>query len=412
MGLVSRFAAWWDSPHPLENQASPDTRSDANRFFDMQGVRSAAANIRVDEDSAMRLPVYSGAASLIGGAIIRLPLRVVDREMVPVPRQPPWTTDAPADGIDAATLKRRVARDHLVRGRAVWQIVSWRGGLPWRLRPLPGKFVTLHTTGAQDERREAVYTSRRGGVSYRFIEWLGPGDEMPPDNRCLISMDDDDGTVEGRSTLRDLSPTIALGLAMMEHSSLVFAHPGSSNIVYLDTPSGAEPSVEEAEAFGEAMGEAMDRPEKRHRPIAVNARIGVANLSFSPEQEQLIEARNQVVEEVCRRFGIAPQLLALPTTTWGTGQLEMRRALHQLTIPAWTEPILSALNRTLPKGQRAIFDTSEAVRGDLESEAAALDKLVGGPTWTANEGRAMQGKPPIDGGDQLAAPRSRIEVVE
>ena len=397
----------------MEAQSSASSeRSDANRFFDMAGVRSAAANIRVDEDSAMRLPVYSGSASLIGGAIIRLPLRVVDRDMVPVGRQPPWTTDTPADGLDAAQLKRRVARGHLIRGYVVWQIVSWRGGLPWRLKPMPSRFVTLHTTGARDERREAVYTSRRGGVSYRFTEWLGPGDEYPPDNRCLISMDDDDGTVEGRSTLKDLAPTVALGLAMMEHSSLVFAHPGSQNIIYLDTPVGAEPAVEEVEAFSDNIDEVMDQPTKRHKPIAVNTKIGVANLAFSPEDAQLIEARNQVVEEICRRFGIAPQLLALPTTTWGTGQVEMRRALHQLTIPAWTEPILSSLNRTLPKGQRAIFDTSEALRGDLESEATALDKLVGGPTWTPNEGRQMQGKPPIDGGDALSAPRSRIEVVK
>ena len=417
MGLLSRLAAAWERPHPLDSHLrgqalAADSPSDVDRFFDMDSVRAAALGIRVDEDSAMRLPVYSGAAWVIGGAITRMPLRVVDADTRPVPRPPPWTRSRPCPGMDAATWKRRFSRSQLVRGFTVFRILSWRNGLPWRMEPLPTKGTTLNSTSDGD-RREAIYTSRRGGTAHRFIEWMGPGDDGPgPDNRCMVCMADDDGTVEGRSTLRDLAPTIRLGLAMMDHSALVFSHPGAQNLIYLDTPASADQSVKGTERFAEKLGDAMNRPEKRHQPIAVNTKVGVAKLMFSPEDQQLIEARNQVVEEICRRFAIAPQLLALPTTTWGTGQLEMRRALHQLTIPAWTEQMISALNRTLPEGQHAIFDTTEALRGDLEAEAAALDRLVGGPTWTPNEGRAMQGKPPIDGGDQLSAPRSRIEVVE
>ena len=406
MGVLRRLADWWESPHPtVVQRLEPPSEKDAAAFFD--GIRATAANIRVNEDSALRLPVYSGGSGLITGAVAKLPLRVVDDAMRPVRRPPPWTSANPCPGLDAASFKRRYSRSQIIRGFTVLRILSWVDSRPWRLEPLPTKYTTLHSTGSTD-RREAVYTSRRGGTAYRFIEWMGPGDDQPRDNRCLIVMADDDGTVEGRSTLDDLAPTIALGLAMMEHASFVFTYPTAQNLIYLDNmmASGAQTSPEEVEAFGEALLEVMQRPEKRHQPVTVNSKVGVEKLTFSPEEAQLIEARNQIVEEVCRRLWIAPQLLALPTTTWGTGITEMRRALHQLTVPAWTEPMLSGLNRTLPKGQRAVFDTTEVLRGDLKSEAEALERLAGGPSWTPNEARAYEGKPPMDGGDELRGPRA------
>jgi hypothetical protein len=46
----------------------------------------------------------------------------------------------------------------------------------------------------------------------------------------------------------------------------------------------------------------------------------------------------------------------------------------------------------------------EKLSGAFEERADAIQKAVGGPTMTVNEARALDNRPPIDGGDTLIVP--------
>lgn len=415
-----RLGEWWSNlggGEPLRlpigggghnlNLEGP-TQRDAHKFMDR--LRRTAANIRVTEENALKLPVYSGGTGLISGAIRKLPLRVVrESDRTPVRRPPPWATSVPCPGMSAAAFKGLYARSQLIPGFTVFRILSWVDGRPWRLEPLPTRWTYLNSLG-QTRRREAVHSSRRGGISVRLREWLGPGDDMPREDRCLIVEADPDGTLTGRSTLEDLTPTIALGLAMIEHSALIFTYPSAQYLLSLKESAG-----ESVEKFGEDLIEQMQREEKRHHAIVSDVMVEATRIGLTPEEAQLIPAKDHIVQEVCRRLWIAPMLLALPITTWGTGVRDARRGLHELTVPSWTAAMASGLDRCLPAGQKTVFDTTEALKGDLATEATAITKLVGGPTWTRNEGRIRQNLPVVEGGDDFldpGAPPSKVEVVE
>jgi hypothetical protein len=49
--------------------------------------------------------------------------------------------------------------------------------------------------------------------------------------------------------------------------------------------------------------------------------------------------------------------------------------------------------------------TADLTSADLKATAEALDKMVGGPIMTANEGRARQNLPKTEDGDKLYPPR-------
>ena len=367
----------------------------------MAELTRLARNYKIDEDKAMRLPAYGGGVSLISGAVIQLPLRVVDKDTRPVTRMPPWATANPCPGMSAAAWIQVTMDSQLIYGTTVYLIHSWLNGRPWRLEPLPGRTVTLYRMG-RGKRRKVTYTDYTGGASYQMVEWLGPGDDEPgPDNRCLIVHNRETGLVNGRSTLGDLASTVALGLAMMDHAGLTFSHPGFQAVLYPDGAAGNEAQINSVARMMKQIKEKMETPDHRNLPVVTGAKVGVAHMGYSAEQQQLIPAQNQVVEQVCRRLGIPPPLLALPVTTWGTGHTSMRRSLFQVTIPAWTTPVLSALDRLLPPGQHAIFDMTKALKSEMESEAGPITKLAGGATWSLNEARAYQNLPPVDGGDEI-----------
>lgn len=401
-------------PAPLESDPSPRGRSGADMPQDFYfGGGITPATVR-SARQAERLPVYAGCVNLIDGAWVDLPVRVLSAEdLKPIGRRvPPWArpdqTD-PCPGLSRSAWMSRMMRPQLTEQiTAVW-IMSWRDGLPWHLCPLPAQYTSFHRGFGSDGRRRAVYNpGERGDERREFDEWMGRGDPASGSEEMFLPiMHYDDGSLRGRPSWEVLGRAVGWGLAAMQHSMLSFTHPAFRSLLYLDEP---EAGPDQTDDFSEKMAKHMDEAANRHRPPVSNMKMGALQLGYTAQEAQQIETMHLVVEEVCRFFVVAPQLLALPTTTWGTGQLEMRRALHLLTMPAWIKPILTALNRTLPRGQMADVDTSESLRGDLTAEATAMDKLVGGPTWTPNEGRKHFRQPPVPGGDVLNSPRATAKV--
>jgi len=50
------------------------------------------------------------------------------------------------------------------------------------------------------------------------------------------------------------------------------------------------------------------------------------------------------------------------------------------------------------------FNLREKLTGSFEERAAAIASAVGGPTMTVNEARALDNRPPVDGGDNMIVP--------
>jgi phage portal protein BeeE len=101
-------------------------------------------------------------------------------------------------------------------------------------------------------------------------------------------------------------------------------------------------------------------------------------------------------------------LSELGRATWGTAS-EMGQNFLDFCLLPWLLQWQGALTRALltPEQQKTSFvefDTNALTRANLAVRTESYAKAVGGPWMLANEARALENRPPIDGGDVLNEP--------
>jgi len=131
-----------------------------------------------------------------------------------------------------------------------------------------------------------------------------------------------------------------------------------------------------------------------------------APLTFSSVDLQFLELRKFQIEEVSRVFRVPPHLLSeLGRATW-SNTVDMNQSFLDYCLVGWLEQWTGALERALlTPEQRATsfieFDTAALTRANLTARTESYSKAVGGPWMLANEARALENRPPIDGGDAV-----------
>lgn len=128
---------------------------------------------------------------------------------------------------------------------------------------------------------------------------------------------------------------------------------------------------------------------------------------------QYIEARKLTREEVAAAYFIPPPMLGILDHATFSNITEQHKMLYQDTLGPWltmiSEEIALQLVPDFEPGARAAnlyveFNLREKLTGSFEERADAIQKAVGGPTMTINEARALDNRPPLDGGDDLIRP--------
>jgi phage portal protein BeeE len=92
---------------------------------------------------------------------------------------------------------------------------------------------------------------------------------------------------------------------------------------------------------------------------------------------------------------------------------EQHKMLYQDTLGPWLTMIQDEIALQLipefepgPKAHDFYveFNLREKLTGSFEQRGAVLSQAVGAPWLTRNEARAMDNRPPVDGGDELIRP--------
>ena len=126
-----------------------------------------------------------------------------------------------------------------------------------------------------------------------------------------------------------------------------------------------------------------------------------ADFGVSPKDAEMLAGRRFTDEQVASLYGLAH----VPPE----GE-EERRAFYADVLPPITRSLASQLDFSLLAGEFAEsdyyfeFDLNEKLRGEPEARFAAITSAVGRPWLTANEARAMENRPPVEGGDELVTP--------
>ncbi|AHH16578.1 putative phage portal protein [Nocardia nova SH22a] len=125
---------------------------------------------------------------------------------------------------------------------------------------------------------------------------------------------------------------------------------------------------------------------------------------------QYLEVRKLSREEVAAAYFIPPPMIGILDHATFSNITEQHKMLYQDTLGPWltmlAEDIRLQLVPDLAAGQRVYveFNLREKLTGSFEQRAAQMQTAVGGPWMTVNEARAMDNRPPVDGGDELIRP--------
>lgn len=145
------------------------------------------------------------------------------------------------------------------------------------------------------------------------------------------------------------------------------------------------------------------------KPLVLEGGVEWQQISFSPEDSQMLQSRAFSVEDICRWFQMPPILVghSEKVSAWGTGIKEiiqgfvkfgLRRRLKRIEKSA-RQQLLTAQERG--QGYYIKFNMEGLLRGDPEARAKFYAVMVRLGAKTINEVRALEGDPPIPGGDEV-----------
>lgn len=127
---------------------------------------------------------------------------------------------------------------------------------------------------------------------------------------------------------------------------------------------------------------------------------------------QYIEGRKLTDEEVARSYFIPPPMIGILDHATFSNIEEQHKMLYQDTLGPWLTMIQDEIALQLipdfepvkPEQFYVEFNIREKLTGNFEQRAGVLQQAVGAPWLTVNEARAMDNRPPIEGGDELIRP--------
>ena len=136
------------------------------------------------------------------------------------------------------------------------------------------------------------------------------------------------------------------------------------------------------------------------------------SVSNSAKDNELLSSREYTVKDICRWFGVSPVLLGLSGSTYTSlEQAQTDFVLH--TLLPWVEAIEEEFTKKLllpseQKSMEIVLDENYLLRMDKNTEANYYSTMVNNGLFTRNEARGRLGLQPVEGGDELLIPYTKI----
>lgn len=346
----------------------------------------------VGPDSALKVPAVNAAVRVISESVAALPLQLFTRKGDTKERDkdnPIYSLlhDRPNLWTSSFDLRQQIQTDALLHGHG-YGFVNKVGGEPKEiLRLAPG------TTSAK-------FDPASGEPSYEVSETGGGKRKLHYSDVIHIR------ALNGVAPIVHCREAIALALALEGHAAKLMGNSARpSGILKFKGTKLSKVQSEQIKAqwaashnAGSSGGTAVFDSETDFQP-----------LTFSSVDLQFLELRKFQIEEVSRAFRVPPHLLSeLGRATWGNASEGNQNFLDYSLLP-WLLQWQGALTRALltPEQQKSSFvefDTNALTRANLAVRTESYSKAVGGPWMLANEARALENRPPVDGGDVLNDP--------
>lgn len=374
---------------------SPRNPLVAQRLIEMLGgAVPSASGVDVTPTSSLTMSAVFRCVSLIASVGGELPLVAYRRgsfERIDVP-----LLEEPHPEYTAFEFWRLMLTHRALWGNAYAQKLYDGGGQVRELWP-------IHPSKVKPGR---VATSS-ANPSGKVFEVLGDdGQRHPLTSREVFHIPHlgHDGIV-GLSPISLARQAIGMGLAAEEYAGKLF---GSGNLLSGFISTNAVLKEDQAKRLQTNWRERMLGRHNQHDVAILDSGASFQQLTMPNSDAQFLESRQFQVPEIGRMFGVPPFLLYATekSTSWGTGLEQQSTGFSTYDLgPQWLTPHEQRVSRELlPRNFEARYQRERLLRGDSAARGAYYSQMRQWGGMTANEVRAMEGLPPVEGGDLALQP--------
>lgn len=357
---------------------------------------ATASGETVGPDSALRVPAVVAAVRTIAETLSSLPIHVYrrgadgsrqrDRDHAAAK-----VLDRPAPWLGPYEFKLRLIFDAIRHGQAF--AVAARGGDTVR---------ELHRIAPGGMRVE--YDPATGEPTYKLSRTTGGDRTYQWDDVVhLVPVPSDGAPVSLISLARE---AIGFASTLEKHGARLFGNGArpSGILSFADKLSPVEIKNRVA------VWNAVHGGGRSGGTAVMDRSASYTGLTLNSVDLQYIELRRHQVLEIARVFRVPPHMLAEMDRATHANSEELGLQFVAYCIRPWCDLIEGALSRVLfSEAERDThfleFQLDDLLRGNILQRFDALNKAIGGPWLTANEGRAVENRPDIDGGSKLNLPQ-------
>lgn len=256
---------------------------------------------------------------------------------------------------------------------------------PRQAGELPVEMVVIHPDRVRNE------IDRTTGAVYQYIgETRYDSGELMCIHWLRLP-----GRLRGISPLEALRNTVGISLAMDRFLAQFYGDGATPSSVFeTDKPL----TKEQADLLRETWEETHW---KRRRPAVLAGGLRWRSITVSASDAQMLEHREAIVRDIARAYRIPAHLIG------GQGSSQTYQNVESAginfvrhTLLPWMRRIEDALSEKLPVDQFVRFNADELMRADLTTRVNAAAIQINAGMLNPNEARAIEGRPPYEGGDE------------
>lgn len=265
--------------------------------------------------------------------------------------------------------------------------------------------------GAMNRRRD-----ERGVLRYSFTHRGKRYIDRTEDDIFHIRGFGDDGLGGGLSTIAFARQSLSIGEAVGSSAGATFRN-GMKSSIFFTAPAGVKLTEPNRKDFRETFidpyvgGEAVNAGLLEHG-------FDVKAVSLPPKDAELLMTWRFSVEDICRWLRVPPVLIGHAgegQTMWGSGIEQIMLGWLTLGLRPQLTRIEQAIKKRLiiPAERGRIFaefNVEGLLRADSAGRAALLSSLSQNGLLTRNEGRALDNRPPMPGGDFLTVQSALVPL--
>lgn len=356
--------------------------------------------------TAMMVSTVYACVSRIAGTIATLPARVTKE-----------TPDGVPEDVPSHPLNRILGYSPNYDQTPIdfWEFMQTAielegDGIAFKIRGASGALLGLEPLKPSTVSRRRL---SNGQIEYR---WTKDGRTFNETDEAMLHIRGSGGDpLGGMSTLAVARDAIGLSRAAERTQGRIFRNGVRPTVAFTFDKWLTEDQRTKAETrFADRVG-GVDSSGK---PIILEGGTKAEKLTIDPVDAEILMTRNFTVEELCRFFDMPPVMVGhtSKTTSWPAGVEQQFLIFLQLCLRKRIKRLEMAMEKQLltpaeyASGIRIRFNFEALLRADSKGRAEfyQIMRKIGG--ITINEIRALEGMPPVEGGDVVLVQMQDIPI--